>query len=183
MRKRFFNKYVTFLNFFTVYRESVLRGGLSKGFQPVFTRVSEKTTGNSKRLRRQAWPGFAPDNYRLSVLSVTAVPPVGRIKEGFYFMWLYSYLLLKYNFEFNVFVQFEAGNNQMNANILSCCSGKFNVTLNEIYCLSSTYFKYIFDKFSHTKFNNFKYSIAVYVKHLFFACIYMYIYITILSYC
>ena len=35
-----------------------LRGGLSKGSEPVFTRVAEKTTENSERLGRQARPGI-----------------------------------------------------------------------------------------------------------------------------
>ena len=35
---------------------NALRKGLSKGSKPVFTRVSEKTTKNSKRLGRQARP-------------------------------------------------------------------------------------------------------------------------------
>ena len=43
------------------------RGGLSKGSQPVLTRVSEKTTKNSKRLGRQARPGIEPVTFRLPV--------------------------------------------------------------------------------------------------------------------
>ena len=42
-------------------------GGLSKGSQPVFKRVSEKTTENSERLDRQAWPGIEPGTSRLPV--------------------------------------------------------------------------------------------------------------------
>ena len=42
------------------YRWSALHGGLSKGSQPVFTRVSEKTIENSERLGRQARPGVEP---------------------------------------------------------------------------------------------------------------------------
>ena len=49
--------------------------GSCKGSQPVFPRVSEKTTDNSERLGRQARPGFEPGTSRLPVLSVTAVPP------------------------------------------------------------------------------------------------------------
>ena len=52
------------------YRWDALSGGLSKGSQPVFTRVSEKTTENSERLGRQARPGFEPGTSRLPVLSV-----------------------------------------------------------------------------------------------------------------
>ena len=42
-------------------------GGLSKASQPVFTRVSKKTTENSERLGRQARPGLnlAPPVYQL----------------------------------------------------------------------------------------------------------------------
>ena len=53
-------------------------GDLSKGSYPVITQVSEKTTENSERLGRQAWPGFEPSTSRLSVLSVTTSPLVGR---------------------------------------------------------------------------------------------------------
>ena len=51
--------------------------GLSKGSQPVFTRVSEKSTENSERLGRKARAGFEPGTSLLPVLSVTAVPVVG----------------------------------------------------------------------------------------------------------
>ena len=37
-------------------------------FTPVFTRVSEKTTGNSERLRRQTRLGIEPGTYRLPAL-------------------------------------------------------------------------------------------------------------------
>ena len=54
-------------------------GGLSKGSKPVFTRVSEKTTENiSKRLSRQAWPGFEPGTSCLPILSVTTPILVGK---------------------------------------------------------------------------------------------------------
>ena len=42
------------------YRWNALRGGLSKGSQPVFKRISEKTTENSERLDRQARSGIKP---------------------------------------------------------------------------------------------------------------------------
>ena len=42
-------------------------GGLSKGCEPVFTRVSEKTTENSERIGRQARLGFEPGTSRLPV--------------------------------------------------------------------------------------------------------------------
>ena len=42
-----------------------LHGGLSKGSQTVFTRVSEKTTENFERLDRQARPGIEPGTSRL----------------------------------------------------------------------------------------------------------------------
>ena len=65
-----------------VYRWRALRvcvwGGLSKGSQPVFTRVSEKTTENSERLSRQARPEFEPGTSCLPVLSVTTPPLVGK---------------------------------------------------------------------------------------------------------
>ena len=48
-----------------------LRGGLSMGSQPVFTRVSEKNTKSSERQGRQVRPGFEPGTSRLPVLSVT----------------------------------------------------------------------------------------------------------------
>ena len=57
-------------------------GGLSKGSQPVFTRVSERTMENSERLGRQARPGFEPGTSRLSLLSVTTPPLVGQKKIG-----------------------------------------------------------------------------------------------------
>ena len=57
-------------------------GGLSKGSQPIFTRVSEKTTENSERLGRQARPGFEPGTFRLPVLNVTAMPLVGQTLEN-----------------------------------------------------------------------------------------------------
>ena len=56
----------------------VLRGGLSKGYQPVFMRVSEKTTGNSERLDRQARPGIEPGTSRLPVYSAA----IGGGKDG-----------------------------------------------------------------------------------------------------
>ena len=59
------------------YRWDALRGGLSKGSQPVFTRVSEKITENSERLGRQARPGLEPGSSRLPVSSVTTLPLVG----------------------------------------------------------------------------------------------------------
>ena len=59
------------------YGWDALRGSLSKGSQPVFTRVSEKTTENSERLGRQARPGFVPGTSRLPVLSATTPPLVG----------------------------------------------------------------------------------------------------------
>ena len=59
------------------FRWYALRGGLSKGSQPVLTRVLDKTTENSERLDRQARPGFEPGTSRLPVLSVIAVPLVG----------------------------------------------------------------------------------------------------------
>ena len=43
--------------------ESTLRGSLSKGFNFAFTRVSEKTMENSKRLGRQARPGIELGTY------------------------------------------------------------------------------------------------------------------------
>ena len=48
---------------------------------PVFTRVSEKTTDNSERLGRQARPGFEPGTPVLPVLSVTIPPVVGLFKK------------------------------------------------------------------------------------------------------
>ena len=57
-------------------------GVFSKGSQPVFARVSEKTTENSDRLGRQARPEFEPGNSRFPVLSVTAVPLVGLLQFG-----------------------------------------------------------------------------------------------------
>ena len=58
------------------YRGCALRGGLSKGSQPVFTQVSEKTTKNSEWLGRQARQGFEPGTTRLPVLSATTPPLV-----------------------------------------------------------------------------------------------------------
>ena len=52
---------------------SALRGGLSKGPWPVFTRVSEKNHKNSEQLGRQAQPGIEPGTSRLSALSVVPV--------------------------------------------------------------------------------------------------------------
>ena len=43
-------------------------GGLSKGSQPVFTRVLEKTMENSERLGRQALPGFEHGTFRQPAL-------------------------------------------------------------------------------------------------------------------
>ena len=57
-------------------------GGLSKGFYPVITRVSENTTENSEQLGRQARPGFEPGTSRLPVLSVTTLPLVEREHGG-----------------------------------------------------------------------------------------------------
>ena len=58
------------------YRYNSLRWSLSKGSQPVFTQVLEKTTENSEQLGRQARPGFEPDTSHLPVLSVTTFYPV-----------------------------------------------------------------------------------------------------------
>ena len=52
-------------------------GGLSKGCEPVFTRVSEKTTENSERIGRQARLGFEPGTSRLPGLSATTLALVG----------------------------------------------------------------------------------------------------------
>ena len=60
-----------------VYRCNALRGGLSKGSEPIFTRVSEKTRKNSERLGQQAQPEFEPGISRLPVLSATTPPLVG----------------------------------------------------------------------------------------------------------
>ena len=60
-----------------VYRRRAVHGGLSKGSQPLFTRVSEKTTENSKGLGRQGRPGFEPGTSRLPVLSATSPPLLG----------------------------------------------------------------------------------------------------------
>ena len=57
-------------------------GGLSKGFYPVITRVSENTTENSEQLGRQARPGFEPGTSRLPVLGVKIPPLVGPVGEG-----------------------------------------------------------------------------------------------------
>ena len=43
-------------------------GGLFKGSNHVFMRVSKKTTKNSKLLNRQAGPEIEPDSSRLPVL-------------------------------------------------------------------------------------------------------------------
>ena len=43
-------------------------GGLSKGSQPVFKRVLEKTTEYSEQLSRQTWLGIEPGTSRLPVL-------------------------------------------------------------------------------------------------------------------
>ena len=51
------------------YRQSALCGSLSKRSQPVFMRVSEKTTENSGRLGRQAPRVVKPGTSRLPVLS------------------------------------------------------------------------------------------------------------------
>ena len=59
-----------------IYGRSLLREGLSKGSQPLF---SEKTTENSERIDRQARPGFEPGTCCLPVLSVTIPPLVGPI--------------------------------------------------------------------------------------------------------
>ena len=45
-----------------------IREGLSKGSLSIFTRVSEKTTENSKWLGRQARPGIQPGTSHLAVL-------------------------------------------------------------------------------------------------------------------
>ena len=49
-------------------RGSALRGSLFKRSQPIFIRVSEKTTENSERLSQQARPWIEPDTSRLPVL-------------------------------------------------------------------------------------------------------------------
>ena len=49
------------------YRWNALHGGLSKGSQPVFTRFSEKTTENFKRLGQQARPGNDPSTSCLQI--------------------------------------------------------------------------------------------------------------------
>ena len=51
-------------------RWNALHGGISKGSYPVFKRVSEKTTGNSKRLGREARPEIEPGTSRQPVLCV-----------------------------------------------------------------------------------------------------------------
>ena len=69
------------------YRERTLcGGGLFKASWPVFKRVSEKTTKNSKRLGRQARLGFEPSIFRLPVSSVITPPLVGlgRFRIGLY---------------------------------------------------------------------------------------------------
>ena len=53
---------------FKFYRWDALRGYLSKGFQPLFTRVLEKTTENPERLRRQERSETEPGTFRLPVL-------------------------------------------------------------------------------------------------------------------
>ena len=61
-----------------------LRGDLSKGSEPVFTRVSKKTTENSECLGPQARPGTEPGTSRLPVLKRrTAQPLVGPRTESF----------------------------------------------------------------------------------------------------
>ena len=47
--------------------QSTLSGSFSKGYQPVFTRVLEKTTENSERLGRPAQPRNEPCTSRLPV--------------------------------------------------------------------------------------------------------------------
>ena len=61
----------------TTHRVEGLPWGLSKGSQPVFTRVLEKTTENTERLGRQARPGFEPSTSHLPVLSATTPLLVG----------------------------------------------------------------------------------------------------------
>ena len=51
------------------YRWNVHRGGLSKGSEHVFTRVSEITSENSERLGRQARSGNELDTSHLKVFS------------------------------------------------------------------------------------------------------------------
>ena len=51
-----------------------LRGGLSKGSLPVFTRVSEETAENSEWRGRQGRPEIEPGPSRLSVLSFSPPP-------------------------------------------------------------------------------------------------------------
>ena len=41
--------------------------GLSKGFYPIFMRISEKTTGNAEQLSREARLGIEPVTSRLPV--------------------------------------------------------------------------------------------------------------------
>ena len=54
------------------YMGSVRLGGLYKGSQPVFKRVSEKITENFKRLGRQARSGIEPSTSRLPLLRAEA---------------------------------------------------------------------------------------------------------------
>ena len=49
-------------------RGSALRGSLSKGCHPVFTRVLEKTTENSEQLALQERPGIVPGTSNLPAL-------------------------------------------------------------------------------------------------------------------
>ena len=51
-------------------------GVVSKGSQPVFTRVSEKTTENSERLGQQVRPGIEPGPSRLLVLERRTMQPL-----------------------------------------------------------------------------------------------------------
>ena len=52
------------------YKGRALRGGLSKGSYPVFTRVLQKTTENAERLGRQARRGssLAPPVFQFRAL-------------------------------------------------------------------------------------------------------------------
>ena len=50
--------------------------GLSKRSQPVFKRISEKTTENSERLGRQARPGIEPGTSRLPVFERRTTQPL-----------------------------------------------------------------------------------------------------------
>ena len=67
-------------------RGSVIRGGLSKGSQPVFRRVSEKNKNDSERLARQTRPGIKPGTSCLPALSVEPLRHWwGQRKEKYFF--------------------------------------------------------------------------------------------------